>query len=136
MLPSGSRAGGHRHKGPNGATKDVQEAPLRLGEPQRGSPHSLPARRAAHTTGRGGCGGGVRAVCHRLVHMSQRHTQAHININRLAYTGMCKHHQPGPSRAPSHLHAALRAKCIYAFLILFADIFIIQLSNEQLKHEY
>ncbi|KAI4811236.1 hypothetical protein KUCAC02_014151 [Chaenocephalus aceratus] len=39
-LPSGSEAGGHRHKGPNGVTKDVQEAPLRLGEPQRGSPLS------------------------------------------------------------------------------------------------
>ena len=27
----------HRHEGPKGVTKDVEEAPLRLGEPQRGS---------------------------------------------------------------------------------------------------
>lgn len=39
----GPEWGGHRHKGPNGTTKDMQEAPLRLGEPQRGSPFSLPA---------------------------------------------------------------------------------------------
>lgn len=36
----GPERGSHRHKGPNGVTKDVQEAPLRLGEPQRGSPLS------------------------------------------------------------------------------------------------
>ncbi|KAL6109088.1 uncharacterized protein ACO6RY_12297 [Pungitius sinensis] len=36
----GPERGSHRHKGPNGVTKDVQEAPLRLGEPQRGSPFS------------------------------------------------------------------------------------------------
>lgn len=31
----GPEQGSHRHKAPNGVTKDVQEAPLRLGEPQR-----------------------------------------------------------------------------------------------------
>lgn len=33
----GLEQGSHRHEGSNGVTKDVQEAPLRLGEPQRGS---------------------------------------------------------------------------------------------------
>lgn len=46
----GPEQGSHRHKGPNGVTKDVQEAPLRLGEPQRGSP--LPCQPAGTLTTR------------------------------------------------------------------------------------
>lgn len=90
---------------------------------------SLPARRDTHSTGHSG--GGSRAMCHRLACTSQWHSHLHININRNAYAGMCTHQQ-----APSHLHIALKAKCINAFFFLKADIFIIQLSNERLKHEY
>lgn len=59
----GPERGSHRHKGPNGVTKDAQEAPLRLGEPQRGSP--LCCQPAGTLAARSESGGGG-AMCHRL----------------------------------------------------------------------
>lgn len=128
----GPEWGGHRHKGPNGTTKDMQEAPLRLGEPQRGSPFSLPVRRDAHSRGRGSGG----AMCHRLACVSRRHS--HININKHAYVGMCKD-QPGssPASSPSHLHTALRAKPINAvgFCSQIFLLFNFQMSSWNLNFQ-
>ncbi|CAJ1061701.1 hypothetical protein KUCAC02_014151 [Xyrichtys novacula] len=65
--------GSHRHKDPNGVTKDVQEAPLRLGEPPRGSLPSLLCQPAGTLTTRARavatepCVGGLGRMCGLIV---------------------------------------------------------------------
>lgn len=130
MLPSGSGVGRPQTQGPKWHHKRYAGSPSPPGwATERVSPLSA-SPRDTHSTGRSSSG----AMCHRLACASQRHR--HININKHAYVGMCEH-PPGPSPAPSHLHVALAARHINAFIyFLQSDIFIIQLSNEQLKHEF
>lgn len=95
----GPERGSHRHKGPNGVTKDVQEAPLRLGEPQRGSPlrcqpaggHSQHSR--ARVVAAEPCGTGWDT-------RYSQHSGSHTDTNTHAYMQECT--RIGPSQPPLH----------------------------------
>lgn len=105
----GPEQGSHRHKGPNGVTKDVQEAPLRLGEPQRGSP--LPCQPAGTLTTRARerwqqshvLPAGMHGTPTLMFTHKQTHTHAYAGMR--AYTGPT--HPALPSVPSQSLHFAL-----------------------------